>query len=67
VKLFRGAFQTGGEIHAVAQNGELHPLTGTDVADDDFAVVDANADGEALRVFPVTLQGDTVVIDERGP
>ena len=50
VKLFRRAFQPRGEVHAVAEHGEFHALRMADVADDDFAVVDADADGQFFAV-----------------
>ena len=45
VELFGRAFESGSEIHAVAQHGEFHALRVADVADDDFAVVHSDADG----------------------
>ena len=50
VKLLGGAFEAGREVHAVAQHGELHALGMADVADDDFAVIDTDADGQLLAV-----------------
>jgi len=44
VKLFGRALESRGKVHAVAKDGELHALGMTDVADDDVAVVHANAD-----------------------
>jgi len=36
----------GGEIHAITQHGELHALRMSDGADNDLAVVHADADGQ---------------------
>ena len=46
------AFETGGEVHTVANDGEVHLLMGSlgaDVAEDDIALMDANAELEFVH------------------
>ena len=46
VELFGGGFEAGGEVHAVAEDGEFAALGVADFAGDDAAVVDADADAD---------------------
>lgn len=43
---FGDAFEAGGEVYGVADDGEFFALGGADVADEDGAVVEADADFE---------------------
>ena len=48
---FIGGFESSGEVDAIADDGVIHAFEGADIAGDDFAGVDADADFEGFESF----------------